>query len=454
MNIGLFTDTYFPQINGVGTSVHTLAEGLRKRGHNVYIFTPYDPRIIEDEKDVIRMPSMPCFMIKGFRIGLLYTPRALNKIAHLKLDIIHTQTEFSLGMFARMLAKTLNIPTVHTYHTMYVDYVHYVAKGAIITPAMAKDFSKIFCNKANAVIAPTKKVLDSLIEYGVKREIEIIPTGINTELFKKSNYSKEDTIALKKEIGLNPENPVLLFLGRIAKEKSIDVIINAMPSLLEKIPDLKFVIVGDGPVKSELESLTEKLGLTENIIFTGAKPWAEIGKYYQIGDIFVSASKSETQGLTFAEAMAGGLPVIARRDECLENIVIHEKTGLLFDSPEELPDMVMRILSDKDILKKFSDASISAMEELSVEKFALKVDKLYSSVIENRKQKHTSVPLVLNKIPAKRAVRKIKKIPNKIVRKGRRAVTFARMTKHGIIKLYNKDFRETKPEKEGNKNDI
>ncbi len=451
MNIGLFTDTYFPQINGVGTSVHTLSEGLRKRGHNVYIFTPFDPRIKEDEKDVIRMPSMPCFMVKGFRIGLLYTPQALNKIAHLKLDIIHTQTEFSLGMFGRMLARTLNIPTVHTYHTMYVDYVHYVAKGALITPAMAKDFSKIFCNRADAVIAPTKKVLDSLIKYGVTKEIDIIPTGINTELFKKSNYKLEDTIQLKKEIGLNIDDPIMLYLGRIAKEKSIDVLINAMPELLKRIPNLKLVIVGDGPVKKDLENLTESLNLTENIIFTGAKPWAEIGKYYQLGDIFVSASTSETQGLTFAEAMAGGLPVIARKDECLENIIIHGKTGLLFEKPEELPDMVESIIKNKDTLKSYSEASIKAMEELSVENFALKVDELYTSVLENKKAKHKTVPLIIPKVQKRTTVYRIKKLPNKIIRKGRRVITFAKMTKHGIIKVYRKEFKNITNEKEGNR---
>ncbi|MBO8434592.1 MAG: glycosyltransferase family 4 protein [Tyzzerella sp.] len=450
MNIGLFTDTYFPQINGVGTSVHTLAEGLRKRGHNVYIFTPSDPKITEDEKDVIRMPSMPFFMVKGFRVGLLYTPRALNKIAHLKLDIIHTQTEFSLGLFGRMLSKTLNIPTVHTYHTMYVDYVHYVAKGNLITPNMAKEFSKSFCNKAGAVIAPTKKVYDSLTEYGVKKDIEIIPTGINTELFKRSNFSKEEIDKLKEEIGLNPKDPTILYLGRLAQEKSIDVIINAMPKLLENIENLKFVIVGDGPERPELEKLVESLNLNDNVIFTGAKPWSEIGKYYQLGDLFISASTSETQGLTFAEAMAGGLPVIARRDECLENIVIPEKTGFLFDTPEELPEMVAKILNDKDTLKAYSENAIEVMEELSVENFALRVDELYASVIEAEKQPHTTVPLIISKLPTKKAVRRIKKIPTKVITKGKRAVTFFKMSRYGIVKVYKKEFKTTKSAKEGN----
>ena len=450
MNIGLFTDTYFPQINGVSTSVHTLAEGLRKNGHNVYIFTPSDPLIkhknIEDEENIIRMPSMPCFIAKGFRIGLLYTPIALNKIAHLKLDIIHTQTEFSLGMFARILGKTLNIPIIHTYHTMYVDYVHYIANGNIITPSMVKDFSKIYCNKVDAIIAPTKKVFESLNEYGVKKNIHIIPTGIDTNIFKKTKFNKQEILQLKNKIGIKVNEPSLIYIGRIAKEKSIDIIIKSIPDILKRVPNIKFIIVGDGPERENLENLSKILNLSKNVIFLGSRPWSEINKYYQLGDIFISASTSETQGLTFAEAMAAGLPIIAKRDECLENIVIHNKTGLLFDSPEQISIFVEQILNNKNLLKKYSINSIKTMENLSVENFILKVENLYKKTLENKKI-NTNSSVIINKISqieSIRPVKKIKKFPKKLLYKGKSAISFIKFNKEGFIKIYNKNLRNNK----------
>ena len=235
MNIGLFTDTYFPQINGVATSTFTLAKNLRAMGHNVYIFTPQDPKNKDqNEKDVIRMPSMPCIFVHQYRFGLLYSPKELAKITKLKLDIIHTQTEFSLGMFGKTLSKVLGIPMVHTYHTMYEDYVHYIVNGALITPNMAHSFSRLFCNFASNIVAPTEKVKDSLIEYGVTKPIHVIPTGINISKFRKGNYPHEETVTLRNSMGLGENDKIILVLGRIAKEKSIDTVIKAMPYVFEK----------------------------------------------------------------------------------------------------------------------------------------------------------------------------------------------------------------------------
>lgn len=158
MNIGIFTDTYFPQLNGVATSVQTLRRELEKKGHQVYIFTPYDPRQQQETDDhIFRLPSMPFIFVKNYRACFVCPPHILRKIHQLKLDIIHTQTEFSLGFLGKLISKTCGIPMVHTYHTMYEDYVHYIAGGHLISAEGAREFSRIFCNTAMAVIAPTKK---------------------------------------------------------------------------------------------------------------------------------------------------------------------------------------------------------------------------------------------------------------------------------------------------------
>lgn len=394
VNIGLFTDTYFPQINGVGTSTYTLAKELRKLGHNVYIFTPSDPKNTdENEEDVIRMPSMPCIFIHQYRFGVVYSPKELKKISKLHLDIIHTQTEFSLGMFGKTLSKAFGIPMVHTYHTMYEDYVHYIVNGAFITKSMAHVFSRIFCNFARECIAPTAKVKDSLLQYGVTKPIHIIPTGINIDKFRKANYPLAETIKLRSTFGLNENHKVILVLGRIAKEKSIDVIVSAMPEVFQKEPNARLLIVGDGPGRESLETQVNSLGVTDKVIFAGAKPWDEIGKYYQLGDVFVSASVSETQGLTFVEAMAAGLPIVAKKDECIEGVIEDGKTGIIFETDDTLAGKILGILQDEEKRIYLAKNGVVFSENLSAEAFGNSIENVYKNVLETYEGSATQLHL-------------------------------------------------------------
>lgn len=194
MNIGIFSDTFFPQLNGVATSIRTLATALEERGHHVYIFTPSDPRCYEgyDTLNVYRLPSVPVRFVRDYRAGYVFSPFLAKKIIDLNLDIIHTQTEFCLGALGRFISTTQGIPLVHTYHTMYEDYVHYIGGGHIISKEMARDFSGIYCNTSTAVIAPTRKTEQLLKSYGVTKPISIIPTGINTSNFRKDKFQPED----------------------------------------------------------------------------------------------------------------------------------------------------------------------------------------------------------------------------------------------------------------------
>jgi len=242
----------------------------------------------------------------------------------------------------RIVAKRLDIPVVHTYHTMYEDYIHYVSRGIMLKPAsqFAKKVSKLYCRDCSAIIVPTIKVKDALQQYGLRRHIDVIPTGVNIEPFEKSNFNDQHIRDEKKSFGINENEPVILFIGRIAKEKSIDVIINSMRELTNRIPNCKLLIVGDGPERENLEDLTKNLGIEKSVIFAGEKPWAEIGKYYQMGDVFVGASLTETQGLTFAEAMAAQIPVVAKYDKNLDGIIEDEINGRIFYKDEELSEIL------------------------------------------------------------------------------------------------------------------
>lgn len=382
MNIGIFSDTYSPQVNGVVSSILTLEKKLREQGHNVYIFTVSHPQAEHDSPYVYRMASLPFIFLKDHRVGIVYSNRAVHKIKRLKLDLILSQTEFSMGIFARMMAKKLEIPIIHTYHTVYEDYMHYISKGIELSPRIARQYSKSFCNHVDGVVAPTKKTEKLLRSYGVQKPIRIIPTGIDFTPFNPNHYTKEDTLKLKKVFHIPTDAPIILFVGRVAKEKSIDVLIKAMPLLTPKLPDAKLVIVGDGPSRLELEELAHQLNVRDSVIFTGMQPWQNIGRMYQLGDVFVSASVTETQGLTFAEAMAASLPVIAMEDESIAGFVREGYNGHLFHNTEELAEALYEVLSNEAYRKKLSENALHSVKPLSAETFGLNAEMFYQEILE------------------------------------------------------------------------
>jgi 1,2-diacylglycerol 3-alpha-glucosyltransferase len=387
MNIGLFTDSYFPEISGLATSIKVLRQELKKRGHNVYIFTTSNPNDSGNHPGVFRLPSMPLIFLKSRRLGLFYTPKAAKGVKHLKLDIIHTQTEFSLGIFGKIMAKQLGIPVVHTCHTMYKDYVHYISKGKFqrFTNNFVKVVSRKLYNDCDAIVVPTLKVYDLLRDYGVNKTMKIIPTGIELDRFASENYSKEELLKLRKSYGLTEEDPVIVYIGRIAKEKSIDVIINQMPKVLKKLPNAKLLIVGKNTEtdSNELIELVMELKLEKAVVFAGEQPWEQIGKFYRLGDVFVSASLTETQGLTLIEAMASDIPVVARNDRNIEELIQDYRNGRIFDAVNELPGILIEVLSNKELAESFVTNARTTVEEYSAKQFGNRIENLYYKVLEH-----------------------------------------------------------------------
>ena len=388
MNIGIFSDTYSPQVNGVVSSILTLEKKLREQGHNVYIFTISHPEADDQSPYIHRIASLPFIFLKDHRVGIVYSNKAVHKIKRLKLDIILSQTEFSMGIFAKLVSKKLDIPIVHTYHTVYEDYMHYVSKGIELSPKIARKYSKSFCNGVNGVVAPTKKTEKLLRSYGVKKPIRIIPTGIDFSPFKPERYSEEEVLNLKAAFKIPETDPIILFVGRVAKEKSIDVIIKAMPEVVQKIPQAKLVIVGDGPCRLELEELAVKLNVRDSVIFTGMQPWSSIGRMYQLGDVFVSASVTETQGLTFAEAMAAQLPVIAQEDESIAGLIRNDYNGLLFHNQEELVEALVKVLSNESYKKTLASNALYSVQPLSADTFGLNAETFYLEILEQFYEMH------------------------------------------------------------------
>ncbi len=391
MRIGIFSDTYIPQINGVSTSIEMLRKGLEKKGHKVYIVTvnPNNLKYSYDKK-VLRIPGIP-IGIFDYRLTSVYPARAMKKIKSWNLDVIHSQTEFGIGTFARIIAKQFNIPLVHTYHTMYEDYIHYITKGYFkkTSKKIVEYLTLFYCDStATELIVPTKKTYELFKDkYHVKRDVHIISTGIEIEKFNK-NYNSEKINKLKESLNIKDEK-VLLFVGRLGLEKSVDFLIENHVNI-----NAKLLIVGDGPERSNLEKLVNKLKLNERVVFVGKVPLKDIGLYYKLGDIFVTASKTETQGLTVIEALAASLPVVAINDESFIEPIKNNYNGYLFNNKNEYINYINDLISNQKKLTKLSNNAYESSLNFSNKVFANNVLKVYKIAIKKgrkplfRRRKH------------------------------------------------------------------
>lgn len=341
MRIGIFTDTYTPDINGVVSSIVTLQKELEKNGHDVFIITNHKAMTMKREGNVLRLPGLELKWLYGYKLSTPYHFSARDEVKKMNLDVIHVHTEFGVGMFGRTVAKYLNIPVVTTYHTMYEDYTHYINRFDIeevekVSKKVVGSFSRLISDNAQAVISPSEKTKETLLKYGVKTPIYIIPTGLNFDKFNPDHIDPQEVQEIRRQYGIAEDDKVITYVGRIAQEKSIDIPIQGFRYVED--PKIKLMIVGGGPQLEELKQMAASYHIEDKIIFTDKKTRDEVPAYYACADCFVSASLTETQGMTYIEALACGLPVFARPDEVLEDLVIEGDSGFLFDDPKEFAE--------------------------------------------------------------------------------------------------------------------
>ena len=398
MRIGIFTDTYTPYINGVTTSVLMLKKALEKKGHTVYIVTVNAENlkyVIEENGKVIRIPGIP-IGIYDYRLTGIYPIKAIKMIKKWNLDIIHSQTEFGIGTFARIISKQLNIPLVHTYHTMYEDYVHYITHGYFnkSSKKIVEYLTLFYCDKTiSELVVPTKKAYELFKQkYKVDRNVYIVPTGIDVEKFYKEKNPKLNIDKKRQELGLAKDDFVVLFVGRIGSEKNIDLLLNAMKPLISISKKIKLLIIGDGPDMDKYQDYVKKNKLSNNVIFTGKVPWENISSYYLIANVFTTASHTETQGLTVIEGMAASLPVVAIDDESFTDTVIDGLNGLIFKNKKEYIKCITSLYNDKNLLHKLSTQARISAETHSSKYFAEQLLDIYKIAI-NRHPKH-KIPIV------------------------------------------------------------
>ena len=409
MNILLISDVYFPRVNGVSTSIRTFTEQLQKLGHNVHLIAPYYGQMKDDkaaitnlmeEKWITRLAARDIYfdpedklMKMSELLGLLPTLKLKN------FDIVHIHTPFVAHFAGLKLAKLLNIPVIETYHTFFEDYLHHYLPWIPSFAArwMARKISKYQCNQVNGIVAPSKPMLDVLRSYGVNCQADVIATGL-----QKSSFDAADGLAFKEKYGIPSHRPMLLYVGRVAHEKNIGFLLEVTKLLKDTVPDVLLVITGEGPALQSLRASAKAQAIEQNVQFIGyLDRHLELNACYKAADIFVFASKSETQGLVLLEAMAQGTPVVAIAELGTASILIEGQGALISTENEsEFVQKVHSLLINPQRRNEIGQAGRDyALNKWSAHVQAERMIKFYSSVLSaNYGQGQSLVNLRVNRI--------------------------------------------------------
>ncbi len=357
MKIAMMTNNYKPYVAGVPISVERLAEGLRALGHQVVIFAPsYDNQ--EEEEDVVRYRSLIRGVVGGFSFPNSFDPDIEKQFKKGEFDVIHAHHPMLIGRTARYLSNKYRVPLVFTYHTRYEQYLHYVGLSGVkeVIPTYIRNCTKT----CDMVIAPTPQIKEYLEEIKVNAQVQVLPTGLPEDSF----YPDKETVTeIRKEL-LGDGKYLFCTVARLAKEKNLEFILESL-ALYKKekgIVDFKFALIGEGPEKERLQQQVGELGLSKEVYFVGEVPNTEIKNYCSASDMFLFASKSETQGIVLLEAMATGTPVLAVRGTGTQDIVKNGINGYMVNEIEEFTNKLMDILENREINHLSQGASESAYE--------------------------------------------------------------------------------------------
>ena len=383
MKILITTDLYTTQTNGVVTSVKNLSEELIGRGHDVRILTVSNDLHSCRIGNVYYIRSLPLGAIyPDVRMPTSYHHRMIRELVKWQPDVIHSQCEFFSFQFAQYISKKTGAPIVHTYHTLYEQYVTYVLPVKGVGEKAVGTLSKVRLKNVRRVIAPTRKVENTLRGYGLEAPISVVPSGIRLEQHSGRLSDQERALA-REALGINKDDIVLINIGRLGNEKNLDELVRYFAAVLPQRQQLKFLIVGDGPAREELEKLAESLGIEGRVIFTGMVAPDEVQRYYQLGDIFVSASTSETQGLTYIEAAANGLPLLCRQDPCLWDVMVPGENGYDYTDAEGFTLGLDAMLADPQWRRQAGERSRQIAASFGKDAFGTAVEGVYQSVIQS-----------------------------------------------------------------------
>ena len=395
MKILITTDWYKPIVNGVVTSVLNLKKELEERGHEVRVLTLSRDYHSYEEDGVYYIKSVNLEKIyPNVRAVLPHREAYIQELIQWNPDVVHSQCEFMTFSYAVKISRKCNCPLLHTYHTIYEDYLHYLpgtffqyTKGAALEKKMVAKFSKAVLKKTQQVIAPTKKVEELLKNYEVSEPISVIPTGIDLKRFQEV-LSKEERNRRREALGISQDSKVLVSIGRLAKEKNLEEILIYFRKLTkeEQTFKLKLLIVGDGPDRERLEGIAKTLQLQEKVIFTGMVTPEEVAQYYQLGDVFVCASNSETQGITYIEALASGIPALCRKDACLDSVITDGYNGFQYETYEFFKMHLQYILEREERRVEMGVCARQTAKLYSTWNFCTMAERLYKEAIVSKER--------------------------------------------------------------------
>jgi glycosyltransferase involved in cell wall biosynthesis len=388
MRIAFFTNCYKPLVNGVVTSISSLKEAYERKGHEVYIFAPKVEDYIDQDKNVFRYRSVNLISKVNYPLPIPLSFRAKKVIVEFNPDIIHFHHPFLLSSSAIMYAKKLGIPKILTIHTQYEQYAYYIY---LIPERVTQEAIKMIISnlayKTDCITTPSASMKELIEGYGIKNRIEVIPNAIHLISFREDDELKRTEI--KKKYHLKADDKIILFVGRIASEKSIDKIIKALAIIKRRsIGKEKLLIVGNGPAMDELKQLTRTLKLEEDVIFAGTVSYEEIQHYYKMAYVFTITSTTETFGIVTIEALASGVPVLAIKAPGAVDILTDGLDGLLVDNDtRKFADALEKIIRKPELRGKLSKGALKTSEKYSIDTISERMLNLYREVIKIKKSK-------------------------------------------------------------------
>jgi 1,2-diacylglycerol 3-alpha-glucosyltransferase len=384
LHIAFFTNYYHPIVNGVVRSVSSFRETLMKQGHNVFIFAQSDSDYKDDEPFIFRYPSLP-LPLGDISAAIPVSPFVDQLLPILKLDVIHTHHPILLGQTAARKAAELGLPLVFTFHTQYWEYTHYIpfpqeAIQEFLKNAIHK-WLKDFMQKCQHIIIPSESMKDFLVrQYGLEERYTVVPTGTNLEPFLDA-----DGKSLRQEKGWQDET-ILISVGRLAAEKNWETLLSAISKVHSEHPDVRLVLIGDGPDRESLQALAAELGIAERVTFTGSLPFEEVPAYLKAADVFSFASVTETQGLVTIEALAAGLPGVSVDGSGTRDIVEHGRQGFLVENDADaLANGLNQLLSDPGQMKRFRHNALKKAKTFDVNQLSKQLISVYEQAIQDKK---------------------------------------------------------------------
>lgn len=390
MKIALFTDTYFPDLNGVTVSVSNYAKELIKKGHTVYIFAPKIRGYKDEEGYVYRLPSIKILSAEpNVRFPVGVSSKGLMRLLRMNFDIIHAHGNGPFSLLAYEVARAEGIPYVLTFHTLHHEYAHYILNGKVLTPAMIKRIMRFIANRCDGVITPSEKMKQKLYEFGFKKAITVIPNFIDTKEFTQVSKGY-----LHEKLDLAKDIPILLSVGRVGKEKNFNFLMEMFAKISVQEHKSHLVIVGQGPEKNNLIRQARRLGIENRVHFLGRIATSTMPEVYKDATIYVFASTTETQGICILEAAAAGLPFVVVNDAAFMHMVQDKKNGYaVVLQPDIFAQKVVNLLGDKnkqiqfgqysqDVVQKYFQADQATDTLVAFYKKMQKKHKLHAKILQ------------------------------------------------------------------------